>query len=479
MRNRFNRRGILLLGTALVFTIGWSAEAYAQEQELVQEPMSQAQAPMSLEQCRDLALEHNKQIQMAQADAVASDYLVQSAKTKYLPRIDFAGAWINPGDRALRPFAIDFNIPGVTPPGLSIPLDFISVAPKEIYTGGFTLRQPIFMGGKIVEANKMARYTSDLAHEKVKMKEADVLATVDEAYWRVISVQEKVRLAQTYKSLLDHLVQDLENVYAEGMTTRNEVLKVQVKQNEAELTLVKAQNGLQLSKMLLGQIIGLEAEQIELDSEIISEEQLSSRFLALESSNAERAEIVMLRSKLALTESARRMVKSQFLPNVFLTAGYNWVEPNIYKGSQNNLGGDWMVGIGVQVPILTWGDRIHQVHIADQEVAKAELELQDAQEQKLALQKGVYVSLTGPSYETPAEYKYWQTVGADAVGMSTTPEVIVARHAGIRVFGMSVITNEGWHFEEDYTNDGDEVVAAANAASKRMGALIAELISRA
>ena len=233
------------------------------------------------------------------------------------------------------------------------------------------------MGGKIVEANKMARYTSDLAHEKVKMKEADVLATVDEAYWRVISVQEKVNLAQTYKSLLDHLVQDLENVYAEGMTTRNEVLKVQVKQNEAELTLVKAQNGLQLSKMLLGQIIGLEAEQIELDSEIISEEQLSNRLLALENSNAE---IVMLRSKLALTESARKMVKSQFLPNVFLTAGYNWIEPNIYKGSQNNLGGDWMVGIGVQVPILTWGDRIHQVHIADQEVAKAELELQDAQE---------------------------------------------------------------------------------------------------
>lgn len=371
MRYRFNGRSFLLLGTALVFTIGWSAEAYAQEQ---------AQAPMSLEQCRDLALEHNKQIQMAQADAVASDYLVKSAKTKYLPRVDFAGAWINPGDRAIRPFAIDFNIPGVTPPGLSIPLDLISVAPREIYTGGFTLRQPIFMGGKIVEANKMARYTSDLAHEKVKMKEADVLATVDEAYWRVLSVQEKVRLAQTYKSLLDHLVQDLENVYAEGMTTRNEVLKVQVKQNEAELTLVKAQNGLQLSKMLLGQIIGLEAEQIELDSEIISEEQLSSRLLALENSNAERAEIVMLRSKLALTESARKMVKSQFLPNVFLTAGYNWIEPNIYKGSQSNLGGDWMVGIGVQVPILTWGDRIHQVHIADQEVAKAELELQDAQE---------------------------------------------------------------------------------------------------
>lgn len=368
-----NKRMAFFLITTVVLSMGLKTEA-------------QSQALMSLEQCRELALEHNKQIQMAQADAVASDYLVQSAKTKYLPRIDFAGGWINPGDRPLRPFAINFNIPGVTPQGLSIPLDFISVAPKEVYTGGFILRQPIFMGFKIVEANKIARYTSELLHEKVKMEEADVLASVDEAYWRVISVQEKVTLAKTYKSLLDHLGQDLENLYTEGMTTRNEVLKVQVKKNEVELSLVKAENGLELSKMLLGQIIGVDANQIELDTGIISEEQLSSRLLALTNNDAiERAEIVMLRNKLAITESARKMVKSQFLPNIFLTAGYNWTQPNLYKGSQNNFGGDWMIGVGVQIPVLTWGDRLHQVHMADQQVAKAKLELQDSQE-KINLQ---------------------------------------------------------------------------------------------
>lgn len=368
-----NKRMVFFLITTVVLSVGLKTEA-------------QSQALMSLEQCRELALEHNKQIQMAQADAVASDYLVQSAKTKYLPRIDFAGGWINPGDRPPRPFAINFNIPGVTPQGLSIPLDFISVAPKEVYTGGFILRQPIFMGFKIVEANKIARYTSELLHEKVKMEEADVLASVDEAYWRVISVQEKVTLAKTYKSLLDHLGQDLENLYDEGMTTRNEVLKVQVKKNEVELSLVKAENGLELSKMLLGQIIGVDANQIELDTGIISEEQLSSRLLALTNNDTiERAEIVMLRNKLAITESARKMVKSQFLPNIFLTAGYNWTQPNLYKGSQNNFGGDWMIGVGVQIPVLTWGDRLHQVHMADQQVAKAKLELQDSQE-KINLQ---------------------------------------------------------------------------------------------
>lgn len=348
---------------------------------VAQEPVS-----LSLEKCREMALNHNREIQIAESDVIASEYLVKSAKTKYLPRIDFTGGWINPGDRALKPFAIDFNIPGVTPPGLSLPLDFISIAPQEVYTGGFVLKQPIFMGMKIVEANKMAGFTSELAHEKVKLTEAEVLTMVDEAYWRVVSVEEKVSLAKSYKSLLERFVQDLQNLYAEGMITKNEVLKVQVKQNEVELSLLKAENGLVLSKMLLGQMIGVDADQIILDKDVISEEELSSRLIALTDTLAvERAEVTMLRNKVAITQSAKKMVQSQFMPNVFLTAGYNWISPNLYKGTQNNLGGDWMIGVGMQIPILTWGDRLHQVHIAEQQVEKAQLELQEAQE-KIGLQ---------------------------------------------------------------------------------------------
>ena len=96
----------------------------------------------------------------------------------------------------------------------------------------------------------------------------------------------------------------------------------------------------------------------------------------------------------------------------------------------------------------------------------------------IPLKKGVYVGLTGPSYETPAEYAFFGKVGGDAVGMSTVPEVIVARHAGLRVFGMSVITNEGYHFADDFVNDGDDVVKAANQAADKMTLLFTELISR-
>lgn len=107
-------------------------------------------------------------------------------------------------------------------------------------------------------------------------------------------------------------------------------------------------------------------------------------------------------------------------------------------------------------------------------IAKAE-EIADRLGYKL--QKGVYFGGTGPSYETPSEYKFYRMIGADAVGMSTVPEVIVARHSDIPVFGMSVITNEAHDdYADDYVNDGDDVVEAANAAADKMCTLFSEMI---
>ena len=107
------------------------------------------------------------------------------------------------------------------------------------------------------------------------------------------------------------------------------------------------------------------------------------------------------------------------------------------------------------------------------------LALQLAAEENIPLQLGVYVGGTGPSYETPAEYKYFRLIGGDAVGMSTVPEVIVARHAGIPVFGISVITNEAHDdYAEDFVNDGEDVLSAAAAAAGKMTRLIGRMIEK-
>lgn len=102
-----------------------------------------------------------------------------------------------------------------------------------------------------------------------------------------------------------------------------------------------------------------------------------------------------------------------------------------------------------------------------------------ASEVGIALKKGTYLASTGPTYETPAEYKYFRTIGADAVGMSTIPEVIVARHCSIPVFGVSVITNEAHDdYAPDYVNDGDDVVRAADEAADKMCLLFTKMIGR-
>ncbi len=104
---------------------------------------------------------------------------------------------------------------------------------------------------------------------------------------------------------------------------------------------------------------------------------------------------------------------------------------------------------------------------------------EEAKKLGIELKEGVYVGGTGPSYETPAEYKYFRIIGGDAVGMSTIPEVIVARHAGVPVFGISVITNEAHDdYAEDFVNDGNDVVVAANAAADKMTKLISNMIDR-
>lgn len=103
---------------------------------------------------------------------------------------------------------------------------------------------------------------------------------------------------------------------------------------------------------------------------------------------------------------------------------------------------------------------------------------QEAGKMGLPLKEGVYVAVTGPTYETLSEYRFYRTIGGDAVGMSTVPEVIAARHCGIEVFGMSVITNQAHDLGEDVKNDGEDVIQAANAAAEKMSELFERILAR-
>ena len=126
---------------------------------------------------------------------------------------------------------------------------------------------------------------------------------------------------------------------------------------------------------------------------------------------------------------------------------------------------------------VEFGERFPDMTAAyDQQlIARAEA---IALEEHIPVQKGVYLGNTGPSYETPAEVRFYMNIGADAVGMSTVPEVLVARHCGLRVFGMSVITNiSNLTNSSTVLNDGDDVVRIADAAADKLCRIFQKLIA--
>ena len=123
------------------------------------------------------------------------------------------------------------------------------------------------------------------------------------------------------------------------------------------------------------------------------------------------------------------------------------------------------------------GPRFPDMHEAYDKSLRDEAD-QIAHELGITLRHGVYVGVQGPTFETPAEYRMYRILGGDAVGMSTVPEVIVARHCGIKVFGISIITDLGG-FDVPVEVSHEEVQKAANAAQPKMTAIMREMIRRA
>jgi len=170
----------------------------------------------------------------------------------------------------------------------------------------------------------------------------------------------------------------------------------------------------------------------------------------------------LLGIKTLLVSNAAGGINNTFkVGNLMIIRDHICMVPNPLIGPNNDL-------FGPRFPDMT--------RAYDRELIRLMEEI--AEEKNIPLKKGVYVGLTGPSYETPAEYAFYGKAGGDAIGMSTVSEVIVARHADIRVFGMSVITNEGYHFADDFVNDGEDVIKAANEAADVMTTLFTTLIAR-
>ncbi|MBQ9286781.1 MAG: TolC family protein [Bacteroidaceae bacterium] len=260
------------------------------------------------------------------------------------------------------------------------------------------LTQPLYMGGKIRAYDRITRLAQEAAGEQVTMDEQDLLVSVDEAYWRIVALQNKKNLAQSFLETVQKLDDDVEKLTAEGLATKADGLSVKVKVNEAQVALIQVDNGLTLSRMALAQLCGLpmdetftledEGGDVTTDGALqlaVSLQPNADAPFAVETAYAHRPELHALDIAAQVKREEVKVARSEYLPNLALTAGYLVSNPSVFNGFEKKFKGMWSAGVVLKVPILTWGDRIYKVRQAKAEAAIAQTHLDEVRE-KVGLQ---------------------------------------------------------------------------------------------
>ena len=384
---------------------------------------SEAQRLLTLDSCRAMALRNNKQMGVAKMKQEMNANQRKSARTQYLPKVNAVGGYVwmsremsllnddqkealsNLGTRAtgklqdaLSPLVSSLPegtqakmagdmaaFSGVLNQVGSRIVEGLQPDTRSMMGGAVTVTQPVFMGGAIVAANKMANINEQMATNSLEMKKQGTLYHIDQAYWLVVSLRHKQTLAESYVALVRKLKGDVQKMIDQGVATKGDGLSVSVKVNEGEMALTQVTDGLELSKMQLCQLCGLpEDEEITLADEERADlnQEGAQDVTPLDPSIAfqNRPELKVLQNTVDLSRQATNVLKAGNLPQVMLSGGYAVTNPNMFNGFEKKFGGVWNVGVVVRVPIWNWGDVMYKVRASKVSTAIARLELDDARE---------------------------------------------------------------------------------------------------
>ena len=384
-----------------------------------------AQTSRNLDSCRALALANNKDLLISHEKINAAHYQRKAAFTNYLPNFSATGAYMRNqkefsllnNDQKAALSGLGSNLAGpigqaaagiiATYPELaplisslsgSLPaaldqagnslVDALRTDTRNVYAGAITLTQPLYMGGKIRAYNKITKYAEELARQQHNGGMQEVIMSTDQAYWQVISLVNKKKLAEGYLKLLQQLDSDVEKMIAEGVATKADGLSVRVKVNEAEMTLTKVEDGLSLARMLLCQLCGLDlSSPITLADENMENIPLipTDTHFDLSTAYENRPEIRSLELATQIYKQKVNVTRAEHLPSIALMGNYMVTNPSVFNSFENKFKGMWNVGVMVQLPIWHWGEGIYKTKAAKAEARIAQYQLQDARE-KIELQ---------------------------------------------------------------------------------------------
>lgn len=389
---------------------------------------------LTLDSCRNMALRHNKSSQISEETLKAAISTRKATFTQFLPNFNAIGSYmyntrgdemsvlsedavlpvgsigadgkftytiddiktieVTQQDGTKQPWPVNAAGQPTSNPSEFVP-KHVAYLPKDaltfdmtnIFVAGIGFTQPIFMGGKILELYKMSKYAENIAQIKYDNDKINVLIQVDEAFWRVVSLQKKKELAEEYNNLLQRTYSDIEELYNAGVVTNADLLKVKVKLNESDMTLTKAENGLKLAKMYLNQICGMDFNYDYILA--YNEEEMTSYDVvkndSIKQNIALRPEALMLEQNVNIAKSELNIARSRFMPNIVAQGNYIISNPSLFNGFDKSFKGSFVVGIGVTVPIFHFGERVHTLNVAKHNLKIAQLTQQEAME-KMELQ---------------------------------------------------------------------------------------------
>lgn len=360
---------------------------------------------LSLSECRDLAVRNNKELSISKEKINLASQEKKAAFTKYFPQVSANGAYmwnqkdLNLLDMGALSSSLSSSLGGLAQlPALQNAFatinDIQHLDIQNVWIGNVSLVQPVFMGGKIVNYNQIARYAKELAESMNDLQLQELIYKTDETYWQVISLVNKKKLADSYVSLLSKMNEDISAMIAEGIATEADGLSVKVKLNEAEMVQTKVNNGLALTRMLLAQICGLPLEEeIRLADENLNDFPVSDQTVAADLNEAfmNRGELRSLDLAKKIYSRKERIVLSDMLPNVAFAANYFVTNPNVFNGFKNDFAGMFNIGVIVKVPISAWWEGSYKRNAARAETRIKALEWEDAREKiELQVNQSVY-----------------------------------------------------------------------------------------
>ena len=369
----------------------------------------------SLDSLRARAVSNNKSLLMAGQKKVAASYTRKSAATNYLPKVSATGAYMYTSrelsllsDEQKHTLSnigtgLSAMVPNLAPMSSTINsvgqgvVDALHTDTRNAGIVAVTLTQPIYMGGKIRAYNKITQYAEEAAGTLYDKELQDIIVDVDEAYWNLVALYSKKKLAEGYKALVDKLEGDVEKLVKEGMATKADLLSVKVKVNEAGVTLIQVNNGIELSRMNLCRICGLDMnEPVEVEDAIDEKNQnanimgqvdmfSSKSDILVQQAESNRKELQALGLQNRIYDEKIKLARAEYLPKVALMGGYLASNPSVFNSFERKMKGMWNVGITLNVPILTWGDRSYKVKSAKAEALMHRYETEEVKE-KIELQ---------------------------------------------------------------------------------------------